>query len=382
MRRVASLALAALTVSGGIASAQAFRDSQGPVLIPPSPYRSAPTVVAPSRQPTVRSWSDGPVVVRRSPGVHDHSHDADDPIQKAVVWHGNLFGRRATSRDVAAWEDFLRQGGRDSDLLASMLASDEYFQRNGGTFDRWFLAATTAATAPVDPYELPRWREIYRRTGDRYAFMQRYLDQSGVFAEGHDHHGHEHGAGYGQGYAGSPYLENDYYGSLEPEYDFHGSHGHGGHVHTAGYRPTAPSSPPELIAGWYRTFHGREIRQDELNKWMNDLNKGMPLEEVYASVLGGDEWYIRTGSDPTRWVASTLEALGQRPDGRTLDSWLDRLRRRGDRYQVALDMVRTYNAVPGGRLDRGVSRPSPRYVVVEPDYYRERDRRDRHDHDD
>jgi len=388
MRRTASFALAVLAVSGGVASAQSYLDSQGPQLIPPVPRGRVYDVPQTNGPGVARSWSPAPAVARPS------AHGDDDGIEKAVVWYGNLFGRRATSRDYAAWADHFRRGGSESDLLASMLASDEYYQRNGGTFDRWFLAATTAATAPVDPYELPRWREIFRRTGDRYALMERYLDATGVFAEAHghdDHHGHQHGAGYGpgrydEGYAGSPYLDDDRYGDyglLEPEYDYHAGHGHGGHVHTAGYRPTAPSSPPELIAGWYRTYNGREIRQDELNKWMNDLNKGMPLEEVYASVLGGDEWYIRTGSNPASWVASTLEALGQRSDGRALDSWLDRLRRRGDRYQVALDMVRTFNAAPAGRIDRGAVRPDPRYLIVEPDRFRDRDyRRDKHDHDD
>jgi hypothetical protein len=92
-----------------------------------------------------------------------------------------------------------------------------------------------------------------------------------------------------------------------------------------------------------------------MNKWLSDLNKGMSLDEVYASVLAAPEWYNRAGGNPPSWIASTLAALGQSNDGDAVNYWLDRYRRHdGDRFGTALEMVRGQNNRNGNdrRRDR------------------------------
>ncbi len=81
-----------------------------------------------------------------------------------------------------------------------------------------------------------------------------------------------------------------------------------------------------------------------MNKWLSDLNKGMSIDEVYASVLAAPEWYNRAGANPSSWIGSTLAALGQSNDGNAVNYWLDRFRRNdGDRFDTALEMVRGRN---------------------------------------
>lgn len=384
-------AFAALTLiaSGGFASAQQSERLQGPLLIPPAPGE-AERVPFRSDSPSRRSFdSRGAADQDRGYAIQieprsSRSVSPDDPRLASIEsWHRRLFGRRPDPVEWSAWGRHFERGGNAYDLLAGMIASDEYFERTGGRFEDWFTSAAAATGRPVTSKEVWEWEIAYRRDPDRLPIARRLLDVSGLFGSrtsqvggrrpvviGHDHHGH---GGLGHGIELSGY---EAHGPFGPGYDAHGHehghhHGHPGHEHTAGYGPAAgPASPADLIADWYRTYNGREIQPHELNKWMSDLNKGMPLDEVYASVLGGDEWYIRVGSSAPQWAASTLEALSQRPDRQAVEHWLDRLRRHGgNRFRTALEMVRTTGGAPA--------------VIDAHDDHDHRDRdRDRRDRDD
>jgi len=130
-------------------------------------------------------------------------------------------------------------------------------------------------------------------------------------------------------------------------HDHHADHEtHGGTPYTA-LRPVAPLSEPELIADWYRSYFSREAGPHEVQKWLSDLNKGMPLSEVYASIIAADEWFGRNGSSPSRWIAATLNVFGERPDADAVGDWMDRYRRHnGDRFKTTMEMVDRYG-VPG-----------------------------------
>ncbi len=365
--------LALLALVGGVASAQPTSRLQGPLLLAPGRSGSESSFERRStdyRQPTYRgSYSLEP---RREPTV-----SPDDPrLGTAETWHRRLFGRRPDPTEWAAWSRHFGRNGTTYDLLAGMIAGDEYFERTGGNFEDWFASAAEATGRPVTSKEVWEWGIVYRQDRDRLALARRLLDVSGLLNGAVQHQvarpiqGHVHASSpsvvYGAGSYGVEHDDHDHYGRLEPDH-----HEHAGHGHTAGYGPIAtgrPSSGPEQIAEWYRTYNGREIQPNELNKWVSDLNKGMPMDEVFASVLGGDEWYARTGSSAPSWVASTLAALGQRADQQSLDFWLDRFRRNGgERYRTALEMVRRSGGGPAAVEGRGDD---------------DRRRRDRHDNDD
>lgn len=368
MRLRPTFAALTLLASGGIASAQADR-LQGPLLIPPAPgeYRSTPLRDDSYR----RNGRSGGYTFENDPR-YSRGISPDDPrLATMDQWHQRLFRQPADQAELSAWQRHFERGGSAYDLIADLLASDDYFQRTGGNFEDWFTSAAAATGRPVTSKEVWEWGIAYRRDQNRLSIARRLLDVSGLFGNRagqpvirqHDHGAYEAGSdygtyGYGTSYGASNGIQlSGYDASVQPGYGYpgygYGPDGHGrhsSHQHTAGYGPVAaPPSPADLIADWYRTYNGREIQPQELNKWMSDLNKGMPLDEVYASVLGGDEWYIRTGRSAPNWAASTLEALGQSANGQTVNNWLERLRRNGgNRFRTALEMVRAFGGAPVG----------------------------------
>jgi hypothetical protein len=307
----------------------------------------------------------------------------DPQIAQIAEWYQQFLGRPMAAVERNNWEIYLhRDTGSLDKVLVQMLGGDEFYKQSGGNFDSWLRSVAQVTGIRMSPLEAAQWRDQARGT-DRLTFGRQFLIAEGVIGGpglvtlppfnrrndglGHDHHHHDgdvFGGGYstvGGSYYGSGYGSNRtpfdrivpfsgaprQYGSgyQIPQYLADDSAVHA-HEHSVGYGPRGGNSPQELIASWYQTYFGREIAPGEMNKWLSDLNKGMSIDEVYASVLAAPEWYNRAGGNPSSWIGSTLAALGQSNDGNAVNYWLDRFRRNdGDRFDTALEMVR-------GRADR------------------------------
>jgi hypothetical protein len=301
----------------------------------------------------------------------------DPQIARIADWYQQFYGRPMLAVERHNWEIYLhRDTGSLDQVLVQMLGSDEFYKQSGANFDSWLLAVAEATGIRLPPGEVAQWRNVARNT-DRLTFGREFLTTEGVILgtgrvaippAGSDLdrgvHRHQNGSLYGGGitsvgggYYGSgqngnyptpfdrivPVQGGPSYGSgyQIPHYLLNDPHDHG-HQHSVGYGPRpAGNSPQELIASWYQTYFGRDIAPGEMNKWLSDLNKGMSLDEVYASVLAAPEWYNRSGGNPPSWIASTLAALGQSNNGDAVNYWLDRYRRHdGDRFGTVLEMVR------------------------------------------
>jgi hypothetical protein len=103
-------------------------------------------------------------------------------LQHAATWYRNLFGREPSTGEYQKWADHYRRGGTTEEVLVSLLASDEYWNRTGGDFMDWFMASALMASRPVTPQQAAQWREVYRQQNrDRDAVLHRFFDATGVF---------------------------------------------------------------------------------------------------------------------------------------------------------------------------------------------------------
>lgn len=338
MRHLLSVAAGAVFVTAAnIAPAQSDRVLQGPLLLPPgsdggSYYRDGtPFYLGSGYDRDRRDPFDHPE------GYYDHRHHGhyhgpvrySDPQMRLVAqWYRDALDRPMTRGEERHWSLHLRNGGSAQTAIAAILGSDEYYERAGGRFDLWIAHLERATSRHVDPHEAAEWRESYRRSRDRVAVRTEIA--------GHFITEHEEEPVVVPGYGPAPGRP----GYDVPWYAREVDHGH---RRTTAYAPAGrPRSEAELINSWYQAHFGREIAPRELNKWLSDLNKGVSLEEVHASVLGAPEWFDRAGGTPTRWIAATLMSLGQSNDPDAVRYWLDRYRRNdGDLYETALEMVRS-----------------------------------------
>ncbi|HEX6984607.1 MAG TPA: hypothetical protein VF170_04485, partial [Planctomycetaceae bacterium] len=357
MRRILPFAaVTVLSIVGNTASAQRSHDAHGPLLLPlgsslgssySGGYDSTPYHLGGSDYRSGRHGYDdrgysGPIRYR------------DSRMLRVAEWYRDFLGRDMLPVEEHNWRLHFRDGGTLEGVLAMILGGDEFYKRVGGRFEDWTAAVADATGRRVSRAEVADWRRGYREAWDRVdvriEFVRHLLAEHApepvVVPDRHDH-------GYGRGYPVGSRHEVPWYVVEQPA---HGRHDrHHGHEHTTGYRP-APASDAELIAGWYRTYFGREIAPHELRKWLSDREKGMALDEIYASVLAADEWYARAGGTPTRWIAATLGALGQEAHRDAVGYWFEHYRRRGgNRFETALDMVRATGGLPDGhdRHDHG-----------------------------
>lgn len=379
--------------AGSVALAQRSATQQGPILVVP-PTSGESYQRSQRSGPSSRTYGGTTVqrgVVPRFYGGagapresrHTDAIRFEDPrMRQVAAWYRQFFGREMVRAERIHWENHFSAGSSLDDVLVSLLGSRDFYVQAGGKFESWLSEVAEATDVRLRRSEYDQWHDAYHREPDRFSFTRRFLTAKGVLGrEGnvitgyrpglsghdiwdleHDHSGPSQVAPYpvtpnypGQYFPGQYHADQNYAGSdgrpgyippyvAGPHHDHHGEH-------TSGYRPPFPARPtsnPELIAGWYRTYFGREIAPHELNKWLSDLNKGMDLDEVYASVLAAPEWYARTGSTPPGWIAATLEAQGTRADQDAVRHWLRRFERnKSDRFETALEMVRSSKTRPG-----------------------------------
>ena len=343
------LPLAALTIfvaAGNTTLAQYSRGADGPLLIP---HEYSLSYGGNGRYHEGRGHDHGGYYDGRGDGRSGYGEYpgpvAYDPsrMRQVANWYRELLGREMTrAEEIKMRGHTLEQHrGAMTDILARILGSAEFYNRVGGRFDRWVDAVENYTSRDISRREEADWSESHRHAPGREA---QALVRTDFVRHLYEEHPREPVVVPDRGYRGRPVVS-------QPELPWyadhvghdHGGHRHTGHRHTAGYGPVAqPSGDPAIIADWYRTYFGREIAPHELQKWLSDRQKGMPLDEIYASVLAAPEWYVRTGGSPTRWIAATLDALGQGASRDGVGYWYDRYQRHnGDRFKVAKEMVRS-----------------------------------------
>lgn len=406
LRLIAVTALS-LTASTAFAQRSAY-DEGGPLLVPPAPGESQRDR---ERTRPDSSWSRGyspgtSVGVQRRYETGPVFGGSDSAVQyrdsrmaQIANWYRDYLGRDMSRSEARNWEIYLQQKVGDLiDVQALLLGSPEFYDRAGGNFADWIDAVARATGRRLGDAEMMQWRDVYRNERNRVAFTKRFLNAQQSFVarpgrsieygtrrpddrySGYSHYdGHRHDGrryedpapspvwpGYGAigstpGSApgfGSPFsgFGPDLGSPFSPMTPRGGWEEHArGHDHDFGHgrehttlRPVAPLSEPEIIAEWYRSHFGREAGPHEVQKWLSDRQKGMPLSEVYASIIAAPEWYARHGSSPSNWIAATLDVLGQHPDSDAVGYWLDRYRRHGgDRFKTTMEMVGQYG-MPGG----------------------------------
>lgn len=382
MRRFLPIATLTLVSAAGNA-AFAQRGVQGPALFPPSPNETRSFQGTDAFGPSsVRAGSgdqfySSPYYLGGStydlrptrpnlvgPEI-DREPIRDPQMAQIAQWYRDFFNRPMAAVERNNWEIYLRRdGGNLDNVLVQLLGGDEFYKQTGANFDSWLRELAQIANVRLSRGDLEHWRNVSRGS-DRLTFAREFLGVHGALGGGHVHqqfgggfagHGHDHGHGqqfvnghpvYGTGspLEGIVPIRGSVAGQLRgsryviPHYLTDRDRGHG-QQHSVGFGPRG-NSPEELVAGWYRTYFGREIAPGELNKWMTDVNKGMAIDEVYASVLAAPEWYTRSGGSPQQWIASTLAAIGQPNDSGSVNYWLDRFHRTGgNRFEIAKEMVR------------------------------------------
>ncbi|MDQ4096950.1 MAG: DUF4214 domain-containing protein, partial [Actinomycetota bacterium] len=93
-----------------------------------------------------------------------------------------------------------------------------------------------------------------------------------------------------------------------------------------------------VVGSYYTTFLGRTATAAELDSFVNAIAGGWLFEWVQTLVLGGNEFYARSGGTPGGYVdALYASVLGIPPDAGGRAFWVDQLTTKGlDRYTVAL----------------------------------------------
>ena len=123
--------------------------------------------------------------------------------------------------------------------------------------------------------------------------------------------------------------------------------------------------PAATVDAWYRTYLGRPAYDDPGSAgWVTQLYQGASPASVLSSILGSDEYFIRSGSSAAGFLQNLYRQIrGRLPTPSEQDFWLRRLYTQ-DRRAVAYEVL-TQN--PGSGI---VVTPPPSVVVV-PDRYRE-----------
>jgi len=138
-----------------------------------------------------------------------------------------------------------------------------------------------------------------------------------------------------------------------------------------------------LVDYWYRTYLGRPAESEGLATWANQLNQGVPANQVLATILASDEYYRRAGATPEGFIAQLCnDVLKRAPTTADLDFWIRRMYTE-DRPVMILQFLNQHPGVWVGSSPT-VSTPVPvtRTVVVPtPSWHRESHRDWDHRHD-
>jgi hypothetical protein len=98
----------------------------------------------------------------------------------------------------------------------------------------------------------------------------------------------------------------------------------------------------ELVQSFYQRYLGRQAEPSGLQYWVTVLHQGQTPANVLASILGGDEYYLKRGSTPQGFVRGLYkDVLGRDPRPEEMDARLTALDwYQGDRIRLANDVLR------------------------------------------
>jgi hypothetical protein len=122
-----------------------------------------------------------------------------------------------------------------------------------------------------------------------------------------------------------------------------------------------------LVASWYQRYLRRHPDPIGIRSHVRELARGTPVDFVEASILGSDEYWLRSGGTPEAFiVAMYRDVVGIHPPLGDLRYWVDRYLRTGSRHLLALRFLqqnRAHSVVAPPILD-----DSPLYTPAPPVY--------------
>jgi uncharacterized protein YkwD len=103
----------------------------------------------------------------------------------------------------------------------------------------------------------------------------------------------------------------------------------------------SPEARTRLVKTWYLTYLGRPALNGEEQGWVSALLRGVPEETVLATILGSDEFFIRTGTGNQPYIQALYSRLLQRTaSSGEVGGWLSALPQAG-RSGIALAFLRS-----------------------------------------
>jgi hypothetical protein len=114
---------------------------------------------------------------RRAYDAHWQAY-GDQPEQMVRSWYRKYLNRDVDPVGYETWVGALRNGSPPEQILAGILASDEYYNKGGGSPQRYITVLFQDITGrPPTPQELDYWtRRLYtdQRSDIAYALLTRY----------------------------------------------------------------------------------------------------------------------------------------------------------------------------------------------------------------
>jgi hypothetical protein len=107
----------------------------------------------------------------------------------------------------------------------------------------------------------------------------------------------------------------------------------------------AAAANEQYIDQLHQFYLKRRANDDELEYWLDELDRGLPFDEVHAGVVASEAFYLRCQSNAERFVESALRlAFSHDPSQSQFDYWSDRLEQlRGDRMRWSLELIDSIN---------------------------------------
>jgi len=209
---------------------------------------------------------------------------ADEDTALVAKWYRAYLKREPGTSVLEAYASELKNGTPASDVQATLLGSNEYFDRANRDPETFVAALYTDVIGRAGtPAEVRTWVDALRRlNGDRQELARQFLRSS---------------ARPGQ--------------------------------------PWRNESDLDAIRGWYRKYLGREAAPTDVNTWIKYLEQGWSILDVQAGILGSDEFFNRYRRDPARFIAGLYaEILGVNPWPDDLRYWQGILRDLNDNREA------------------------------------------------
>jgi hypothetical protein len=108
------------------------------------------------------------------------------------------------------------------------------------------------------------------------------------------------------------------------------------------YPPSmAPADPQTLVNSWYLRYLHRNADPGAAG-WVQSLRRGHSPEEVLATILSSDEYYLDAGNTPFSFIRQLyIDLFGRQPSAQEVGYWLRRLRF-DSRKDIAYQLLTRY----------------------------------------